>query len=241
MAPLLPIINWADITVTGQGDSGRSSHALWRQSPDYEEEVTVILIDNEPELQALLAGPHESIPTILGQVKDHPLQLQYDGSDIPAVIVKANPTSIHVPLADLPPLTAGCITSMLAGLAGALSRLHSRGISYGYISTAGISASLEDEQAVLDDFSKARIYGADHPDAETIEKDEVSAFGGLMETLLQAVEVKEGEEEKVEGLRKLHKRCSLPRGGMGLMFDEVEEELMRLMEWRGMMRIPDVA
>jgi len=88
-APCLATIEWADLEVQqtlGEGASGVISQGLWKQSPDYAEEVAIKLFrgaltsDGTPadEMAACLAaGAHESLITVLGRVHGHP-----DESDI---------------------------------------------------------------------------------------------------------------------------------------------------------------
>ncbi|KAK0615203.1 hypothetical protein B0T17DRAFT_620003 [Bombardia bombarda] len=77
-------VNWSDLELQetlGQGASGVISQGLWKQSPDYAEEVAVKLFhgaltsDGTPadEMAAFIAaGAHESLISVMGRIHGHP-------------------------------------------------------------------------------------------------------------------------------------------------------------------------
>ncbi|KAJ4294651.1 hypothetical protein N0V88_004880 [Collariella sp. IMI 366227] len=199
-------IPWSDLEIQqmpnggedeSQSRSAITSPGLWKQSPDYAEEVSIKLFrgsrptdDGHPadELAAwLAAGAHESLITILGRIQGHPDEAAPETQE-----------TYH------------------GGLASCLHHLHSRGIAHGNLTSAAILASTELQHAVLRDFAAATIYRASSAAKENqkgIERIEVLAFGRVMEHILGLVgrderEGEEGRENDVEkGLRELVTKC----------------------------------
>ncbi|KAK0616692.1 hypothetical protein B0T14DRAFT_538507 [Immersiella caudata] len=241
---------------------------LWKQSEHYTEDVAIQLFQGGPndsgspadELAArLAAGAHESLITVLGQIYDHPDENgnssgePYYGGTVTQLVPEC-----YTPLgrarseqeassaereeigAETPSITAACAISMLTGLAGALSHLHSHGIAHGDISSRNVLASKEDEHALLGGFHAATIYGRGHAQEEHIERVEVLAFGYLIDDMLELLANLEDETRGVQGLEDLRQKCAVAEVEDRLTFDEVVEELEGMMGWRGMMRIPTV-
>ncbi|KAK4189688.1 kinase-like domain-containing protein [Podospora australis] len=265
-------VPWSDLEVQhtlGSGASGVISQALWKQTPEYVEEVAVKLFrgsltsDGTPadEMAACLAaGCHESLITILGKIHDHPEEEgMLEGGLVMQLIpdsykVLGQPPSLDTCTRDLFPsesterLQTGTILSMLTGIAGAAAHLHERGIAHGDLYAHNILASKEDAHALLGDFGAATIYGVGSERDCEIEKLEVLAFAHLLEDMLGLVseddDSAEGEGVESEPLRKrlweLQKKCSVPDVGGRPSFEEILEELEGMMGWRGMMRIPTI-
>ncbi|KAK3317006.1 hypothetical protein B0H66DRAFT_310059 [Apodospora peruviana] len=265
-------VNWADIEVQhtlGQGASGIISQALWKQSPQYAEEVAVKLFhgaltsDGRPEDEmaaCLAAGAHESLISVMGRIHGHPDEELHDGKFKgglvmqlipPYYTVLGQPPSLVSCTRDCYPegatVDASCVVEMLAGIAGAAAQLHARGISHGDLYAHNILASSEDRHALLGDFGAATIYGKSLPEeAESgIEKLEVLAFAHLVEDLLRLISAEEQQDEAQvgelrRGLQQLYARCADRQVASRPTFEEIVEELEDMMGWRGMMRIPDI-
>jgi hypothetical protein len=268
-APGLASIPWADLEVQqtlGEGASGVICQGLWKQSPQYAEEVAIKLFrgamtsDGNPadEMAAwLAAGAHESLITVLGRIHGHPDEDAVVGSEASqtfqgGIVMQLIPP--HYTVLGQPPslvtctrdrfredasLSVSCVLSMLTGIAGAAAHLHARGISHGDLYAHNMLASSEDAHALLGDFGAATIYG--HGSARNcgIEKLEVLAFAHLVEDMLGLVKEDQSASAQLQReLWNLHARCASPAVDARPSFDEVVEELEGLMGWRGMMRIP---
>ncbi len=216
---------------------------------------------------SLAAGAHESLVTLLGRVHAHPDEdtASYQGgiatqllppeyTPLASTLVPSSPEpSASTPQQDHGRLPLPTALELLTGLASALAHLHARGIAHGSVSAAeNILASRADAHALLCGFGAATVYGLSpsrrsaasedgegDEEAGLVEKIEVLAFGRVLEGVLGAVDVQEGEEG-VRGLRALAERCVVPEVGARPGFGEVVEGLEGLVGWRGMMRIPDV-
>ena len=213
------------------------------------------------ELAACLAaGAHESLVTLLGRIHDHPDEdtASYQGGIaaqlLPLEYTPLASTLIPSSLEDHGRFPLPAALELLTGLASALAHLHARGIAHGSVSAAeSILASRDDAHALLCGFGTATVYGLSPSrvssssseegeggeEAGLVEKIEVLAFGRVVEGLLGAVDVQEGEEG-VRGLRVLAERCVVPEVAARPGFGEVVDGLEALVGWRGMMRIPDV-
>ncbi|GAB1319736.1 Protein kinase domain-containing protein [Madurella fahalii] len=266
-SPGLASIDWADLEVQqalDEGVSGITFQGLWKQSPQYAEEVAIKLFrgpltsDGSPadEMTAwLAAGAHESLVTVLGRIHGHPdaevpapERNQLQGGIVmqlipPHYAVLGQPPSLVTCTRDLfrgdTSLSASCVLSMLTGIAGAAAHIHARGISHGDLYAHNILASSEDAHALMGGFGAATIYGHGPARECGIEKLEVLAFAHLVEDMLGLIK-EDGEQsaEQQRGLWNLHARCAAPTVGTRPCFGEVLEELEGMIGWRGMMRIP---
>lgn len=262
-------IDWADVEVgdiLNRTDSSTTSQGLWKQSPHYAEEVVVKILHGAltesgapaDEMTArLVAGPHESLSTVLGQIPDHPDDnkgFAFPGGFQGGLVMHSVP-SCYAPLARPPTitgsgpvdsvtegmdLTAACAVSMLTGLAGAAAHIHGRGIAHGDLSAQSILASRRDEHALLEGFGAATVYGRGHTQGPSIERVEVLAFAHLVEYMLGLLvgESDDGADELRGELEKLHAKCSSAEVQARPTFEEIAETLEDMMGWRGMMRIP---
>lgn len=264
-------VKWDDLEVQhvlGQGASGITSQALWKQTPEYGEEVAIKLFrgaltsDGTPadEMAACLAaGAHESLIMVMGRIHGHPDEAsgpgvnKFQGGIVMQLIpsyykVLGQPPSLSSCTRDCYPedATLGAIPalSMLTGIAGAAAHLHARGISHGDLYAHNILASTADAHAVLGDFGAATIYGHQLCSnlASGIEKLEVLAFAHLLEDVLKlsAEEDEARGRDLRRGFEQLHVRCANPLVAARPTFAEILEELEDMMGWRGMMRIPDI-
>ncbi|KAK3395230.1 hypothetical protein B0H63DRAFT_462860 [Podospora didyma] len=258
MALGLAEIAWDDLEVQhtlGRGASGVISQGLWKQSPDYAEEVAIkvfhgaLTSDGTPadEMAACLAaGAHESLITISGRIHGHPegevgIVMQLIP---PYYAVLGQPPSLESCTRDCFPgeasLSATEALAMLTGIAGAAAHLHARGIAHGDLYAHNILASADDAHAMLGDFGAATIYkGRDYE----MEKLEVLAFAHLVDDLLdilKADDEAEGAAELRQGLQDLQARCAVRHVEARPTFDEIVEELEGMAGWRGMMRIPTI-
>ena len=212
---------------------------------------------------SLAAGAHESLVTLLGRVHAHPDEdtASYQGGiaaqllppEYTPLALTFTPSSPSIPQEEDGSFPLPAALELLTGLASALAHLHARGIAHGSVSAAeNILASRADAHALLCGFGAATVYGLSLPhlsssseereaeeEAGLVEKIEVLAFGRVVEGVLGAVDIQEGEEG-VKGLRALAERCVGHEVGARPGFEEVVEGLEGLVGWRGMMRIPDV-
>ncbi|KAL2130045.1 hypothetical protein VTI74DRAFT_6956 [Chaetomium olivicolor] len=240
--------------------------AVWTQSADFAEEVSVRLFRGArpsdaghpaDELAAwMAAGSHESLITVLGRIQGHPAEETSDSKDASCSFhggLVAQDLQDYVPLSSLSsssepdgPLGMQTALMMLTSLAKGLDHLHERGIAHGNVCPEHILASTGMQHALLGDLSAASIYNHSAVAGESefaIKKVEVLAFGRLMEYVLGLVRRCEREQEGGEVERKLKElsaRCLDPVVLERPDFDDVVGELEGLLGWRGMMRIPDV-
>lgn len=196
----LPIINWSNISINevlGEGASGVIFKALLATE---QKEVAVKVFKGavtsdglpEDELQAFIAaGTHKGLVRILGQIAGHP-------NGRKGVVMELIDKSYHN--LGLPPTFQTCTRDVfdndmqlsvgqvvrIAGTMAAVARhLHSRGIMHGDLYAHNI---LVDSQgnALLGDFGAASVYDRfDTHLAFALERIEISAFGCLLDDLLQ--------------------------------------------------------
>ncbi|MGF1568508.1 MAG: leucine-rich repeat-containing protein kinase family protein [Nodosilinea sp.] len=200
--PLLPIIDWADLTLgdlLGQGASGLIFRGQWHQGQT-QTEVAVKLFKGEitsdgfppDEMRAALAaGTHHHLVTPLGQVTNHPEQK--NGLVFPLILpcyrVLGDPPSLESCTRDTyAPDTEFSIASVLQiarGMATAAVHLHRRGLMHGdlYPHNTLVSAAGD---ILLGDFGAASGYDpTDLALGEALERIEVRAFGCLLDDLLE--------------------------------------------------------
>lgn len=240
--PEVPRVPHSDLAVgemLGEGTSGLIHRARWRR-PDGEHFVAVkvfkgeLTSDGTPDdelLASMVAGAHEHLVSVLGEVKDHP-----EGKK--ALVLDLIPHS-HEIMAG-PPSLATCtrdtypperrftveVTRRLAlGVASAAAHLHARGVLHG---------DLYPHNTLLDahgyckvsDFGAASFYERTHPRfGAGLERLEVRAFGCLLEDALERLE--EGGEETAERekLESLRQACMSPATGERPSFEEIGEAL----------------
>ena len=196
----LPIIDWHSITageVLGEGASGIIYKALLSTEHN---EVAVKVFKGavtsdglpEDELRAFIAaGTHPGLVKIQGQIKGHP-EGRY------GVVMELIDTSFYN--LGMPPSFQTCTRDVFAPdmqlsvyqvlriagtMASVAGHLHNRGIMHGDLYAHNI---LVDDQgnALLGDFGAASVYDrSDTHLAFALERIEISAFGCLLDDLLQ--------------------------------------------------------
>lgn len=201
----LPLIPWEELDLVhqlGEGASGVISMATWKSKArhDAPEQVAVKVFKGEvtsdglpaDEMEACIAaGKHPNLVEVIGKISHHPIGKQ-------GLVFKLIP-SHYVNLAG-PPSFTSCtrdvfapgtyfttqqIVNMALGVASVAQQLHQKGIMHGDLYAHN---TLWDQQGnvLFGDFGAANLY--DRNDtflATALEKLEVSAFGCLLDDLLQ--------------------------------------------------------
>lgn len=196
----LAVIDWSNINtsaVLGEGASGIIYKAVLTTE---QKEVAVKVFKGavtsdglpEDELQAFIAaGTHEGLVRIVGQISGHP-----DGRK--GIVMELIDTGFYN--LGMPPtfdtctrdvfatgrqLTVRQVLNIASVMASVARHLHSRGIMHGDLYAHNI---LVDDQgnALLGDFGAASVYDrSDSHIAFALERIEISAFGCLLDDLLQ--------------------------------------------------------
>lgn len=196
----LAVIDWCDITtsaVLGEGASG----VIYKAIINYEQKEVAVKVFKgavtsdglpEDELQAFItAGTHQGLVRIVGQISGHP-----DGRK--GIVMALIDTSFYN--LGMPPtfdtctrdvfatgrlLTLRHVLSIASVIASAARHLHSRGIMHGDLYAHNILVD-DKGNALLGDFGAATVYNrSDANIAFALERIEISAFGCLLDDLLQ--------------------------------------------------------
>lgn len=217
-------VNWGELTLgekLGEGASGIIHRADW-QAGEATQPVAVKLFkgaltsDGLPQSEmhaCLAAGEHPNLIPVLGQVADHPGNV--DG------LVMALIDHAFRNLAG-PPSLASCTRDVYAadaafsldaalrlaqGIAAAAAHLHAQGIAHGDLYAHNI-LHLADGTALLGDFGAASpVDRGDAAQARALERIEVRAFGCLLEELLARCRLPVDAEKTAKMLADLQHRC----------------------------------
>jgi hypothetical protein len=221
-------IPWQQLTIQnqlGEGASGIISKALWQQSINAAKEVAVkvfkgkVTSDGLPEDEmnaCILAGKHENLVEVLGKIVEHPSQKE-------GLVLSLIPNSFYN--LGLPPSFESCtrdvfaegtsfsiqqIIKIVASIASAAAHLHVKGIIHGDLYAHN---TLIDENAhtIFGDFGAASLYNThDTIMATSLERIEVSAWGCLLEDLLNNVSYSEKNDEAIKALNQLKQAAMQP-------------------------------
>lgn len=217
-------IDWAKLTLgekLGEGASGVIHRADW-QAGEATQPVAVKLFkgaltsDGLPhsEMHACLAaGEHPNLIPVLGQVVDHPGNV--DGL-VMALIGHgfrnlAGPPSLESCTRDIYAADAAfspnAALRLALGIAAAAAHLHAQGIAHGDLYAHNI-LHLADGTALLGDFGAASpVDRGDAVQALALERIEVRAFGCLLEELLVRCRLAVDAEKTAKMLADLQRRC----------------------------------
>jgi len=217
-------VDWAELTLgekLGEGASGVIHRAEW-QTGEAIQPVAVKLFkgaltsDGLPQSEmhaCLTAGEHPNLIPVLGQVADHPGNV--DGL-VMALIGHgfknlAGPPSLESCTRDIYAADAAfspdATLRLALGIAAAAAHLHAQGIAHGDLYAHNI-LHLADGTALLGDFGAASpVDRCDAVQALALERIEVRAFGCLLEELLARCRPAVDAEKTAKMLADLQRRC----------------------------------
>jgi len=217
-------VDWAKLTLgekLGEGASGVIHRAEW-QAGETTQPVAVKLFkgaltsDGLPQSEmhaCLTAGEHPNLIPVLGQVADHPGNV--DGL-VMALIGHgfknlAGPPSLESCTRDVYAADAAfgldAALRLALGIAAAAAHLHAQGITHGDLYAHNI-LHLADGTALLGDFGAASpVDRGDAAQALALERIEVRAFGCLLEELLVRCRLPVDAEKTAKMLADLQRRC----------------------------------
>jgi len=166
----------------------------------------------EDEMKACIAaGVHPNLVSVVGIVVNHP-------NDNPALLFHVIPSDYCI--LGQPPSFDSCTRdvytvgkrvstftafSILNGISSALQHLHSKGINHGDVYGHNIMVSSSTSHCLLCDFGSATIY--DKTIQKEIEKNEVRAYGCLVDDILGILSADDTEVTKCGKLGLLRDMC----------------------------------
>ncbi len=197
----LQAVDWQQLSLTeqlGEGASGIISKAIWQKNNEQQEAVAVkvfkgaVTSDGYPEDEmdaCILAGNHPNLVTVLGKIKQHPLQQQ-------GLVLALIPPTFHN--LGLPPSFDSCtrdvflpgtafsikqVVAIALAIASSAAHLHNRGIMHGdlYAHNTLVNAH---HDTIFGDFGAASLYDVNDASLVVLQLIEVSAFGCLLQDLI---------------------------------------------------------
>lgn len=233
-------IDWHELVLgheLGQGASGIISKAVWKPS-NIEVAVKVfkgaVTSDGFPEDEmdaCILAGNHDGLVEVVGKIKNHPQQKE-------GLVLGLIPAHFHN--LGLPPTFETCtrdvfkeatsftveqVSKIVSTIADVMAHLHSKGIVHGDLYAHNI---LIDEQAnaLKGDFGAASLYNLkDKALAEGLEKIEVSAWGCLLEDLLNNLAPSEKQDTLLQVLIQLKENAMRENVSSRPTFEQITQAL----------------
>jgi hypothetical protein len=218
-------IDWHELALEhelGQGASGIISKAVCKPS-NIEVAVKVfkgsVTSDGFPEDEmnaCILAGNHDGLVKVIGKIKNHPQEKEglLLGLIPPHFCNLGLPPSFETCTRDVfkdgTSLTVQQIIKIVLTIADVCDHLHSKGIMHGDLYAHNI---LVDEHAnsLKGDFGAASMYNVnDKAIAEGLEKIEVSAWGCLLEDLLNNIYPNEKDNPLLQALIQLKENAMQP-------------------------------
>ena len=201
----------------GQGASGNIYRAKIK---DYNRDVAVKIFKGEvtsdgwpqDEMKAcVLAGSHQYIMGVLGEIENHPelkqalvfdlLPAGFKNLGLPPNFITCTRDTFSVDAE----FSVSTIYKIAIAMADALAHLHNKGIMHGDLYTHNILIDSSDN-VLLSDFGAATIYNRSDLDlSATLEKMDVRAYGCLLEDLLLRAIDKEQIQSEV--LHILKEKC----------------------------------
>jgi hypothetical protein len=224
--PVLPDINWAELTLgetLGQGASGVIYKGLWTTELAQQEvaikifkgEVTSDGLPADEMAACLAAGRHDNLVNVLGKLSSAPEEkLGLVFSFIPPDYKNlGQPPDFDTCTRDTYSASASfslpVILRITIGIASAAAHLHAKGIMHGDLYAHNILVN-ETGDSLLGDFGAASFYDkSDVVIEQALERLEVRAFGCLLEDMLDRCTLQEESEHSwaVESLRCLQQEC----------------------------------
>ena len=238
----IPCINWHELALQqqlGEGASGVIHQAQWRRDDDSVSAVAVKLFkgaltsDGRPASEkaaCLAAGTHPGLVGAEGRVSAHPLGTL--GLVMPLIDAGfknlAGPPSLESCTRDIYPpgqsFSLAVVLRIAHGIAAAVAHLHARGILHGDLYAHNILWN-ERGDALLGDFGAASFMPQDAARASALQRIEVSAFGCLLEELLERCDA---PAEQLGALWWLQRRCGNTGVAERPLFAEIESTLARM-------------
>jgi serine/threonine protein kinase len=198
----VPLINWQLLQtehVLGQGASGIIYKGKLQQGRE-SKEVAIKLFKGdvtsdglpEDELNAFIAaGNHEGLSQLIGQITDHPegkkgvvmelMDKRFYNLGLPPSFESCT----RDVFTNCKPISAAQAVKVATTIASAAGHLHSMGIMHGDLYAHNTLID-DDGNTLLSDFGAASFYDVTNTEtAKATERIEVSAFGCLLDDLLQ--------------------------------------------------------
>ncbi len=242
----LQTIPWQQLTIQhqlGEGASGIISKAVWQQPTQTVKEVAVkvfkgkVTSDGLPEDEmnaCILAGRHENLVEVLGKIAFHPSQKE-------GLVLSLIPTSFYN--LGLPPSFDSCtrdvfaegttfsvqqIIQIVGSIAAVAAHLHARGIMHGDLYAHNTLID-ENAHAIFGDFGAASLYDTSNTSiANALERIEVSAWGCLLEDLLNNVTDTETSSITMETLINLKQMAMQPDVANRPSFASIHNQLKQM-------------
>jgi len=224
--PVLPDIDWAELRlgeILGQGASGVIYQGLWTTELGQKEvaiklfkgEVTSDGLPSDEMAACLAAGCHDNLVNVLGKLSNAPDEKQglvfsfippdYKSLGQPPDFDTCTRDTYSTNVSFSLPV----ILRVTQGIASAAAHLHAKGIMHGDLYAHNILVD-ETGDSLLGDFGAASFYDpSDVVIGQALEQLEVSAFGCLLEDMLDRCTPEESSEYEaaVESLRGLRQDC----------------------------------
>ncbi len=235
----LEAFDWKGFTIKeriGEGASGLISKATWNLK---KEDVAIKVFKGdvtsdgwpEDEMQVCIsAGLHKNLIPILGKIKAHP-----NGKSglimklIPADYVNlGNPPSLETCTRDV--YDEQCVFNfeellkIAKNIASVCVQLHQKGITHGDLYAHNILIN-KNANCLLGDFGAGSFYDVNSAISHTIERVEVSAFGCLLEEVLDLVNEKEDNKDLENKYKELIANCTKSDVRLRLSFSEIVDVL----------------
>ncbi|MEM9092421.1 MAG: leucine-rich repeat-containing protein kinase family protein [Cyanobacteria bacterium P01_F01_bin.53] len=245
----LPVIEFANLQkgeVLGEGASGVIYKGLWTDPTTsapvdvaikiFKGDITSDGLPHDEMRACIAAGEHPNLVTVLGKLGSL-LEGQTDANAVetglvfsfvpPAFTNLGNPPSLETCTRDTysadTRFTLPMILQIAQGIASAAAHLHANGIMHGDLYAHNILINATG-QSFLGDFGAASFYDSgDRTLAQSLERLEVSAFGCLLEDLLDhyAPTSQQDPQEAIEHLRCLQQDCLQPEPSLRPLFSSI--------------------
>ena len=223
----LATIDWNELTPQeqlGEGASGIIWKALWKKDNNEEVSVAVKLFKGavtsdglpDDEMNAcMLAGNHPNLVNLIGKINNHP-------EDKKGLLLSLIPPHYTI-LGNTPSFesctrdvyhkeTSFSLTDMLTiakGIASVAMQLHEKGIMHGDL-YAHNTLICKDAHPLFGDFGAASLYNIHDAKAPLLERIEVSAYGYLLEDLLNYTKEYVENKDTLKALTQLKDDCLQP-------------------------------
>ena len=242
--PALTAIDWKEITLVekiGEGASGIIWKALWQRESGQEVQVAVKLFKGavtsdglpDDEMNAcMLAGNHPTMVNLLGKVAHHPA----NANGLVLSLIEPHYTNLGQP-----PSFESCTRdvydattsfslkdtlTITLGIASVAQQLHQKGILHGDLYAHNTLIGY-DAHPLFGDFGAASFYNSKDGKAALFERIEVSAFGCLLEDLLNHTRDANVYPELFDALVELKNDCMQLEVSSRPSFKKIGENLSR--------------